>query len=98
MTGVVAALGVVCLVAAGLSAAAARDGGNGNKDGGGKPASSCRLGGGENARIKHVVYVQFDNTHLLRDRAGVPSDLEQMPHLLNFLRGNGTMLTNDHRS
>ncbi|HEV3403046.1 MAG TPA: hypothetical protein VG073_02095 [Gaiellaceae bacterium] len=96
MTGVVAALGAVCLLAAGLSAAATRDDGSGNKGGGGKLASSCRLGGGENARIKHVVYVQFDNTHLLRDRAGVPSDLEQMPHLLNFIRGNGTMLTNDH--
>ena len=26
----------------------------------------------------------------------VPSDLEQMPHLLNFIRGNGTMMTNNH--
>ena len=26
----------------------------------------------------------------------MPSDLEQMPHLLNFIRGNGTLLTNDH--
>ncbi len=26
----------------------------------------------------------------------MPSDLEQMPHLLNFIRGRGTMLTNDH--
>src|SRR5207247_7118106 len=25
-----------------------------------------------------------------------PSDLEQMPHLLNFIRDNGTLLTNDH--
>ena len=43
-----------------------------------------------------MIYVQFDNTHFLRDRAGVPSDLEQMPHLLNFMRDNGTLLTNDH--
>jgi hypothetical protein len=56
-------------------------------------ASACRLGGGA---VKHVIYVQFDNTHLTRDRAAVPSDLEQMPHLLNFIRGNGTMMANDH--
>jgi hypothetical protein len=43
-----------------------------------------------------VIYVQFDNTHLRRDRAEVPSDLEQMPHLLDFIRHGGTMLTNDH--
>ena len=46
--------------------------------------------------IKHVIQLQFDNTHFLRDRGNVPSDLEQMPHLLNFIRGNGTLLTNDH--
>ncbi len=46
--------------------------------------------------IKHVIYLQFDNTHFLRDNPNVPSDLEQMPHLLNFIRGNGTLLTNDH--
>jgi hypothetical protein len=53
---------------------------------------SCSLGNG----IKHVIYVQFDNTHFRRDNPNVPSDLEQMPHLLNFIRGNGTLLTNDH--
>jgi hypothetical protein len=26
----------------------------------------------------------------------VPSDLEQMPHLLNFITNNGTLMTNDH--
>ena len=46
--------------------------------------------------MKHVIYLQFDNTHFRRDNASVPSDLEQMPHLLNFLKGNGTLLTNDH--
>ena len=58
-------------------------------------ASTCPLGNGAGA-IKHVIYLQFDNTHLTRDRANVPSDLEQMPHLLNFIRGNGTMMANDH--
>ncbi len=56
--------------------------------------SACSLGSG--GAIKHVIYVQFDNTHLSRDRANVPSDLEQMPHLLGFIRGNGTMMANDH--
>src|SRR5919204_5671840 len=57
--------------------------------------SGCRLdsAGGP---IKHVVYVQFDNTHLRRDRSGIPSDLEQMPHLLGFMRQQGTLLSNDH--
>jgi hypothetical protein len=52
--------------------------------------------GSKRSPIKHVIYIQFDNTHLERDRPNVPSDLEQMPHLLNFLRGKGTLLTNDH--
>jgi predicted transcriptional regulator len=55
-------------------------------------ATGCQL----NGNIKHVIYLQFDNTHFRRDNPNVPSDLEQMPHLLNFIRGNGTLLTNDH--
>ena len=58
-------------------------------------ASGCSLGANGNP-IKHLIYLQFDNVHFRRDRADVPSDLEQMPHLLNFLTGNGTVLTNDH--
>jgi hypothetical protein len=57
-------------------------------------APECSLG--PNGAVKHVIYVQFDNTHLLRDRPNVPSDLEQMPHLLDFMRNNGTLLSNDH--
>jgi hypothetical protein len=53
---------------------------------------SCKLDNG----VKHVVYLIFDNVHFLRDNPNVPSDLEQMPNLLNFIRGNGTLLTNDH--
>jgi hypothetical protein len=56
------------------------------------PGGSCQFANG----IKHVISIQFDNTHFRRDNANVPSDLEQMPHLLNFIRGNGTLLTNDH--
>src|SRR5262245_50705054 len=55
-------------------------------------ASSCM----PNKDVQHVVYLQFDNTHFRRDRANVPSDLEQMPHLLSFLKDNGTLFTNDH--
>jgi hypothetical protein len=54
--------------------------------------SSCRLAGG----IRHVVEIQFDNVHLRRDNPSVPSDLEQMPNLLNFLESEGTLLTNHH--
>ena len=46
--------------------------------------------------IQHVIYVQFDNTHFRRDNPNVPSDLEQMPHLLNFIMGNGVLMSNDH--
>ncbi len=53
---------------------------------------ACALGGA----IQHVVYIQFDNVHLERDNPNVPSDLEQMPNLLNFLQGSGTLLTNHH--
>jgi hypothetical protein len=56
--------------------------------------SACSLG--PSGAIKHVIYIQFDNTHLSRDNASVPSDLEQMPHLLSFIRNNGTMMANDH--
>ena len=58
-------------------------------------ASGCQLNSAR-GNIKHVIYIQFDNTHLRRDNTGVPSDLEQMPHLLNFITGNGTMMANDH--
>src|SRR5579872_365893 len=58
-------------------------------------AGQCRLGN-RDRQIKHVIYLQFDNTHFKRDVSGVPSDLEQMPHLLSFLKGNGTLLSNDH--
>jgi hypothetical protein len=47
-------------------------------------------------RIEHVVYLQFDNVHFRRDNPNVPSDLEQIPNLLNFLTDNGTFFTNHH--
>src|SRR3954466_8719185 len=59
-----------------------------------RAASACNLG--PNGQIKHVVVLQFDNTHLARDASGVPSDVEQMPALKSFLESNGTLLSNDH--
>jgi hypothetical protein len=61
-----------------------------------KPSSEeagCQLSAGP---VKHVIYLVFDNAHFTRDNPNVPSDLEQMPHLLNFLTSNGTLMTNDH--
>src|SRR4051795_5408393 len=54
--------------------------------------SSCQLGDG----VQHVISLVFDNVHFFRDNPNVPSDLEQMPHLLNFLKSNGTVFSNSH--
>ncbi|WP_426442397.1 hypothetical protein [Bradyrhizobium genosp. P] len=48
------------------------------------------------SKIKHIIHIQFDNVHLRRDNPNVPSDLEQMPNLLNFLQNNGTVSGNHH--
>jgi hypothetical protein len=61
----------------------------------GSPASGCQLHSAK-GDIQHVIYLIFDNVHFLRDNPNVPSDLEQMPNLLNFIRSNGTLLTNNH--
>jgi hypothetical protein len=86
----VAAAVLVCM-AVFVPVASAAGGGAGPQ----APGSACVLGNGAGS-IKHVVYLQFDNTHYSRDRANVASDLEQMPHLLGFLRSQGTLFTNDH--
>ncbi len=46
--------------------------------------------------IKHVIYLQFDNTHFIRDVPSVPSDVEQMPTLYNFLVDNGVLGSLNH--
>ena len=46
--------------------------------------------------IHHVIALQFDNFHLTRDNPNVPSDLEQIPSLLNFMRGKGILFNNMH--
>src|SRR6266536_5618435 len=58
----------------------------------GAPAGPCQLGNG----VRHVINIVFDNVHFFRDNPNVPSDLEQMPHLLQFLESNGTVLSNVH--
>jgi hypothetical protein len=58
-------------------------------------AGGCTLNSAH-GNIQHVIHIQFDNTHFRRDNPNVPSDLEQMPHLLNFITNNGVLLANDH--
>jgi hypothetical protein len=63
-------------------------------------AGGCQLNS-PRGKVSHVVTIIFDNTHFVRDPARdgstlVPSDLEQMPHLLNFIKENGTLLSNHH--
>ena len=55
-------------------------------------APTCDLGNG----IEHVVNIVFDNVHFFRDNPNVPSDVELMPHLNNFIQDNGVMLSNMH--
>ncbi len=63
--------------------------------GSGTSGGGCQLNSAR-GQIERVVYLEFDNTHFTRDNPNVPSDLEQMPHLLNFIKGNGVLLTNHH--
>jgi hypothetical protein len=59
-----------------------------------RPVAACALGG--HGSIRHVIYLQFDNTHYTRDNPNVPSDLQQLPNLLSFITGHGTMITHEH--
>jgi hypothetical protein len=63
-------------------------------------SAQCQLNS-PRGKVQHVVTIIFDNTHFMRDPARdgstlVPSDLEQMPHLLNFIESNGVLLSNHH--
>src|SRR5580704_9814204 len=83
--GVTATAGAAARPSAGAGRAAARlDAGQ----------AGCALGAG--GKIRHVIYVMFDNTHYTRDNPNVPSDLQQMPNLLDFLTGHGTLMTHEH--
>ena len=78
---------LTCVVGAPAALAHGRD-----RSGHPEPSQGCGFANG----IKHVIYLQFDNTHLFRDRPQFASDLEQMPHLLGFMRQQGTLNDNDH--
>jgi hypothetical protein len=57
--------------------------------------AQCQLNS-PSGKIQHVVYVEFDNVHFTRDNPNVPSDLEQIPNLLNFIKSKGTLDAGDH--
>ncbi|MBR0871344.1 hypothetical protein JQ633_13330 [Bradyrhizobium tropiciagri] len=61
--------------------------------GSGQALAACELRsrGGTSTR---VVQIQLDNLHLRRDTPNVPSDLEQMPHLREFLTHDGIIGSN----
>jgi hypothetical protein len=88
-----------CIAAAALVGASgnahADNNSHGNGEGKGGGNGRCMLRS-EGNRIQHVVYIQFDNVHFRRDIPNVPSDLEQMSNLRNFLIENGSVLTDHH--
>jgi hypothetical protein len=83
------ALGLLAVPAASAPAASAAPGRTADT------TTTCALGA-SGSSIQHVIYIQFDNVHYTRDQANVPSDLEQMPNLLNFITGNGTLISQEH--
>ena len=52
----------------------------------GPPTGTCDLQS-KGDKIQHVIYLQFDNVHFERDNPNVPSDIEQMPNLLQLPEG-----------
>src|SRR5437763_763821 len=85
---------VIALALAAVAAGSAARAGSGTAAAA-RGEKGCKLHG-HGTEIQHVIYLQFDNTHLFRDRTNFASDLEQMPHLMNFLRDNGTLSDNEH--
>src|SRR3984885_5458807 len=58
-------------------------------------ATTCALGA-NGTSVKHLIYIQFDSVHDTRDNPNVPSDLAQMPNLLSFITGHGTLIPREH--
>jgi hypothetical protein len=83
--GLALGIGSIWVLAIASAGAAAASGGS-------LAVSPCHLA----APYKHVIYIQYDNTHLSRDNPTVPSDLEQVPALKDFLSANGTLSGNNH--
>ena len=88
------ALGVTATTGAAAQLPGAGSAAAGRAAGTGAGQTGCTMGA--SGKIRHVIYVMFDNTHYTRDNPNVPSDLQQMPNLLNFLTGSGTLITHEH--
>ena len=97
LAGVAVLIGGIGAIPAAAAQAAPGNPGVGSPSfgaGGQQRPSTCALGA--NGQIKHVIILQFDNVHLTRDNPNVPSDIEQIPALYDFLKDQGTLLSNDH--
>jgi hypothetical protein len=88
------AAGLVGLVAAGMLVAGSSAGAAVISAAAGTNAG-CALHS-QGGRIQHVINIVFDNVHFTRDDPNVPSDLEQMPNLLHFITGKGTLVSHEH--
>jgi hypothetical protein len=86
------AAGAVAISAGGLGLSSAGLSSVGRSAAHATAPAACSLGNG----VQHVVEVTFDNVHFNRDNPKVPSDLEQLPALKNFIESNGTLLSNNH--
>src|SRR5580658_6835305 len=85
-------VGALCVFGATSAGLASASSGAKAHPAGHNQGNSCHLANG----IKHIVQIGFDNVHFFRDNPNVPSDLELMPNLLNFIENNGTLLSNNH--
>ncbi|MBR1201885.1 MULTISPECIES: hypothetical protein [unclassified Bradyrhizobium] len=65
--------------------------------GAGQALAACELRS-RGGVIKRVVQIELDNVHLRRDNPNVPSDLEQMPHLRDFITRDGIIGSNHQTS
>src|SRR5690348_11845005 len=71
-------IAVAAVVAAAIAAALAGAHVGGGSTQAAAADNGCQL---NSKQIKHVIYLQFDNTHYNRDNPNVASDLQKMPHL-----------------
>jgi hypothetical protein len=94
--GILAAATTITTTTMNNNAAFAENSNNNNSNSGNKGlVSNCQLNS-PSGNITHVIHIQFDNTHFMPDIPNVPSDLEQMPSLLNFIKEHGVLYTNYH--
>ena len=89
------ALSFLLLAPQTISASPARNATSAANEAAEPPKIDCELNSAR-GDIQHVIYIQFSHLQFRRDNPNIPSDLEQMPHLLRFLESNGTLLINHH--